>query len=204
MRHLPDRWNAIAVVLALATMLGCQGLSTAKPVSQGQGTQNPLPGALSAAPANISFENVQAGTSQTQSGTLSNTGGTSLTITQAVATGTGFSTSGLTLPLTLASGQSTAFSVTFAPQFSGSFDGGIAIASNASNPSLSVTLSGSAFTQSQGTQGQVEPRLGRSLPLGRACRYPQSTWAVPTLPSFRSAASRFLSWLPPHNLLRLP
>ena len=94
--HLPTRWNALAVVLALASMLGCQGLSTSKPASQG--SQNPLPGGLNAAPASISFGNVQIGTSQSQSDTVINTGGTSLTITQATVTGSGFSTTGLNLP----------------------------------------------------------------------------------------------------------
>src|SRR5271170_3252816 len=102
MGHFSTRWNSLAVVLALATMLGCQGLSTSKPSSQGP--QNPVAGALSASPASITFGNVQIGTSQTQSGTLSNAGGTSITITQATVTGTGFSATGLNLPLTLATG----------------------------------------------------------------------------------------------------
>jgi Abnormal spindle-like microcephaly-assoc'd, ASPM-SPD-2-Hydin len=149
MGHLPIRWNALAVVLALAAMLGCQGLSTSK--SSSQGTQNPLPGDLSAGPTSIGFGNVQVGTTQTESDTLSNTGGTTLTITQGTVTGTGFSLSGLVTPVTLTPGQSAPFSVTFAPQSSGNFSGSVVITSNASNPTLSVTLSGSAGAPSQGT-----------------------------------------------------
>jgi len=149
MRPLATRWNALAVALALATMLGCQGVSTSKPNSLT--TQNPLPGALSAAPASISFGGVTSATSQTQSDTLSNTGGTSLTIAQVTVTGEGFSISGLTTPLTLAPGQSTSFKVIFEPQSSGNSSGNVAIASDASNTSLSVALSGSEATQSQGT-----------------------------------------------------
>jgi hypothetical protein len=148
MRNLPPHWNALALMVALAMMLGCQGLSTSK--SNSQNTQSPSPAVLSATPASVSFGNLQIGTNQTLSDTLTNTGGTSLTITQGNVTGTGFSISGLDFPVTLAPNQSTTFSVIFAPQSSGNFSGSIAIASNASDPSLSVTLGGSATAQSQG------------------------------------------------------
>jgi Abnormal spindle-like microcephaly-assoc'd, ASPM-SPD-2-Hydin len=141
MSHLPTRWNALAVVLALATMLGCQGLSTSKPASQGQ---NPLPGALSAAPTSVNFGNVPIGTSQALSGTLSNTGGTGLTITQSTVTGTGFSLTGITLPVTLTPGQSTAFSVVFNPQSGGSASGNLALTNNGASSPVNVALSGTA------------------------------------------------------------
>jgi hypothetical protein len=142
MGHFSTRWNSLAVVLALATMLGCQGLSTSKPSSQGP--QNPVAGALSASPASITFGNVQIGTSQTQSGTLSNTGGTSITITQATVTGTGFSATGLNLPLTLATGQSTTFSIVFSPQSSGSATGNLALTNDGPSSPLNIALSGTA------------------------------------------------------------
>jgi hypothetical protein len=72
-------------------------------------------GQLSANPANLSFGSVQVGASQTLSETLSNSGGSSLTISAAQITGSGFSMSGLSLPVSLASGQSVSFSVTFSP-----------------------------------------------------------------------------------------
>jgi hypothetical protein len=141
MGRLPTRWNAIIALLALTTMVGCQGFSSAKPNSQGA-PQNPLPGALSAAPASLSFGNVQISTSQTESNTLTNTGGTTTTLTQAVVTGAGFSTTGLNLPLTLAAGQSTTFSVVFAPQATGSVSGNLALTNDGSNTPLNIALSG--------------------------------------------------------------
>jgi hypothetical protein len=142
MSHLPTRWNALAVVLALAvTMVGCQGVSTSK--SNTQTTQNPLPGTLSAAPGSVTFGNVQVGTSQSQSNTLSNTGGTSLTVTKADVTGTGFSITGLTLPLTLSPTVGKAFSVVFAPQTAGSASGTLVL-TNSDASTLSVPLSGTA------------------------------------------------------------
>ncbi|MGA7512838.1 MAG: choice-of-anchor D domain-containing protein [Candidatus Sulfotelmatobacter sp.] len=138
----PSRWIAIPALLALATMLGCQGLSTSK--SSVQSTQNPLLGTLTAGPASVSFGNVQEGTSQTQSDTLSNTGASNLTISQAAITGPGFSTIGLSLPLTLIPGQSTSFSVVFAPQSAGTASGTLALTNNGSSSTVSVALSGTA------------------------------------------------------------
>ena len=145
MGRLPTRWNTIVAVLALATMVGCQGLSTGKPGSGSQGTpQNPLPGALSAAPASVSFGNVQSGTSQTQSSTLSNTGGTSLTVTQADVSGAGFSTTGLNLPLTLAPGQSATFGIIFSPQSVGGVSGNLALTYSGASTPLNIALSATA------------------------------------------------------------
>ena len=103
-------------------------------------------GALAANPLSLTFGSVQLGSNQTQSETLTNSGGSSLTITQAAATGSGFSVSGLSLPLTLAAGQSATFSATFAPQSSGNANGSVSITSNASNPNLSISLSGAGAT----------------------------------------------------------
>src|SRR5205085_780582 len=58
-------------------------------------------GTLSANPASVAFGNVQVGSSSSKSETLTNTGGATLTISQASVTGTDFSISGLTLPATL-------------------------------------------------------------------------------------------------------
>lgn len=141
MSHFPTRWNALAAVMALATMVGCQGVSTSK--SNVQTTQSPLPGTLSATPGSVSFGNVQVGTSQSQSNTLSNTGGTSLTVTQADVTGTGFSIAGLTLPLTLSPTVGKTFSVVFAPQAGGSVSGTL-VFTNSDSSTLSIPLSGTA------------------------------------------------------------
>ena len=110
-----------------------------------------MPATLGATPTSITFTNVQVGQNQTQTETVENTGGSNAQISQASVAGTGFSISGLSTPVTLTPGQSTSFSVTFAPQSAGSFSGSVSITSNASNPILSETLSGSAISQSQGT-----------------------------------------------------
>jgi hypothetical protein len=116
------------------------------------------PGSLTPAPSSIGFGNVAIGSSQTTSETLTNSGGSSVSISQATATGSGFSLSGLTLPVTLSPGQSKSFTVAFAPQSSGLASGSITIASNGSNPSLSVSLSGSGV--SAGTMAASPASLG--------------------------------------------
>jgi len=103
-------------------------------------------GALAANPTSLAFGSVQVGNSTSLSQTLTNSGGTSLTISAATASGTGFSLSGLALPLTLSAGQSTSFTVVFSPTTSGAATGSISITSNGSNPNLSIPLSGNGVT----------------------------------------------------------
>lgn len=107
------------------------------------------PGTLSANPASLAFGNVAVGSSTNLSETLTNTGGSSVTISQANVTGTGFSITGLTLPTTLTSNQSVTFTATFAPTASGSSSGTLSVVSNASNSPLSIPLSGTATAQGQ-------------------------------------------------------
>jgi hypothetical protein len=134
MGHLPARWNALAVMLALAAMLGCQGVST------GKSSPSSSPGQLTPAPTSITFGNVQVGTRQTQTDTLTNTGGSNITVTQASVSGSGYSITGLTLPLTLAAGQSATVSVIFAPATSGSATGNLSVVSDSGT--AVITLSG--------------------------------------------------------------
>ncbi|HEX9111249.1 MAG TPA: choice-of-anchor D domain-containing protein [Terriglobales bacterium] len=103
-------------------------------------------GQLSPNPSSFSFGNVQVGSSKSLSETLTNSGGTTLTISAATAGSSGFSLSGLTVPVTLNAGQSTSFTVLFAPTASGAASGNISIASNGANPNLSIPLSGTGVT----------------------------------------------------------
>ncbi len=159
MGHFPTRWNALAVVLALGFMLGCQGVSTGK--SSSQGTQTLLTGSLSATPASVSFGNVQIGTSQTISVTLTNTGGSSITVTQATVTGTGYSTTGLTLPLTLGVGQSAAVNIVLAPTTAGSASGNLSVTTN--NGSVIIPISGMGVAAGALTTSPTSFSFGNAL-----------------------------------------
>ncbi|HEX4487698.1 MAG TPA: choice-of-anchor D domain-containing protein, partial [Terriglobales bacterium] len=112
-----------------------------------------LTGAATAAPSlavlaqslsTLAFGNVQVGTTKTEPETLTNTGASPLTITQANISGSGFSIAGLSLPLSLGSGQSANFNVTYAPSSAGVSSGSLVISSDASNPVLAASLSATA------------------------------------------------------------
>jgi hypothetical protein len=98
---------------------------------------------LMASPASLSFGSVTTGASGTQSVTLTNTGNSSVSVSQISVSGAGFSATGFALPVTLAAGQSTSFSVTFAPTTTGNLSGSVTVTSNATNSPSAISLSGS-------------------------------------------------------------
>lgn len=110
------------------------------------------PGLLTSNPASLSFGAVTIGNNASLSETVTNTGGTSVNISQVAISGTGFTLSGVTTPIALGAGQSTSFHVVFSPTSASSATGSVTVTSNASNPSLSIPLSGSG-TASAGQLG---------------------------------------------------
>jgi hypothetical protein len=117
-------------------------------------------GQLTANPSNQAFGNVTAGTQQTGSETVTNTGGTSITISKAAITGTGFSLSGINTPVTLDAGESTPFTITFAPQSAGAASGKVTLTSDAPNPTLSISLSGTGVAAGQLTANPSSKAFG--------------------------------------------
>jgi len=107
------------------------------------------PGALTANPTTLAFGSVQAGNSTNLSETLTNTGGSTITISQANLTGAAFAISGLILPLNLTANQSVTFTATFKPTSAGAASGSLSVVSNASNSQLNIALSGSGATAGQ-------------------------------------------------------
>ena len=103
-------------------------------------------GGLGANPSSMSFGAVTVGNTKSVSETVTNTGGTTVTISQVAISGSGFSFTGITTPVTLTAGQSATFSVSFAPSSAGSASGNLTITSNASNPTLTIPLSGNGVT----------------------------------------------------------
>ena len=108
------------------------------------GTAEGAPAVLTASPTSLTYTNITTGQTSSQTETIENTGATSATISAVAVSGTGFSISGITPPVTLTAGQSTTFKVTFAPTSVGTFPGTATVTSNASNPSLSIALSGTS------------------------------------------------------------
>jgi hypothetical protein len=97
---------------------------------------------LNANPTSVAFGNVNVGSSSSQNISLSNTGTANITISQIGTTGTGFSSSGITVPITLTPGQSATLAAKYSPASAGNGSGTITVTSNASNPSLTIALTG--------------------------------------------------------------
>ena len=104
------------------------------------------PGALAANPTSLRFGNVNVGGNGSLSETITNTGSTSISVSQVAITGSGFGVSGITTPLTLAAGKGATFTVSFAPTASGAVTGNLTITSTATNPTLTIPLSGTGAT----------------------------------------------------------
>jgi hypothetical protein len=109
---------------------------------------------------------VQIGNTQNLPATLTNSGAAPVTITQATASGAGFSVSGLPVPMTLTPGESATFSATFIPQSAGSAKGNISVLSNASNSTLNLALSGSSNAPGQLTLSPAALNFG-TVPVGK-------------------------------------
>jgi hypothetical protein len=97
---------------------------------------------LSVAPASFAYGSVTDGQTKSQTFTLTNTGSTSLTISQLAISGAGYSLSGLTTPSTIAAGGSATFNAVFAPTTAGSLPGTVTISSNAPASPSTVALTG--------------------------------------------------------------
>jgi hypothetical protein len=118
------------------------------------------PGPLGANPTTLSFGNVNVGAKGSLSETITNTGGSSISVTQVGITGTGFSVSGITTPLTLNGGQSATFTVSFAPASAGSVSGNLTVTSSTTNPTLTVPVSGSGVATTVGQLTVTPATLG--------------------------------------------
>jgi hypothetical protein len=104
---------------------------------------------LTANPGSVNFGNVVVGSTGTQTITLTNSGTATVTINQVTTTGAGFSASGISGGQTIAAGAARSFTAAFAPTTAGAASGNITLTTNASNPTVSIALSGT------GTQGSL-------------------------------------------------
>ena len=112
-----------------------------------QGT--PGTGILSPNTNSLNFGNVAVGNNVAQSVNVTNTGTAAVDISQATASGSGFSIMSGSSPSTVAVGQTVTVQVQFAPQAAGAATGSLSVMSNAPNAPLTVALAGT------GTQGSL-------------------------------------------------
>jgi hypothetical protein len=151
--------------------VGCGGATgNASSSTSGGGSGQPQ---LSSSVSSISFGNVVIGNTHSQPITLSNTGNSGLTISQATISGSGFSMTSIPTPLTLAAGQSSMATVNFTPQGTGNVTGSISFVSNVSTSPYTISLSGTGLA----TNAQLSANP-TSLSLGNVALKSTSTQTV--------------------------
>ncbi len=133
------------------------------------------------------FGGVPLGQTETEIVVLTNGGQTSVTVSAANVSGSGFSLSNLKLPLVLAAGQSVALNITFSPTATGWAGGKTTITSNASNTQLALELGGS------GTTSDSLVASPASISFGQVAVGSSSTVAV-VLSNTRTWGVKITSW----------
>ena len=101
-------------------------------------------GQLTASTASLNYGNITLGSSSALPVTLTNTGGTNVSISNVTLSGAGLTIGGVSSGLILAAGNSVVLSVMFAPPSAGTLNGSVTIASDASDPTVKISLSGVA------------------------------------------------------------
>jgi len=139
------------IFLAIAPLWGCGSvIGVASASSPNNSTKS---GQLVVTPSQISFGMVNIGNNKNQLATMTNSGGSALQVTQASATGTGFSVIGLNFPIILVPGQSQNLTILFTAKSAGPVTGTLAIANNGSTPKVNVALS--AFSNTGPSTGTI-------------------------------------------------
>jgi Abnormal spindle-like microcephaly-assoc'd, ASPM-SPD-2-Hydin len=133
--------TSLLIVSGVALLTGCQGVAP----SGSQGVSSALVGSPSA----LAFGDVQTGKTSSLSETLTNTGGSSVTISSTSISSAAFSVSGINLPVTLSPNQRVTFTATFAPASDGSTNATLAVTSTADSSPLNIALSGTGTSAGQ-------------------------------------------------------
>jgi hypothetical protein len=148
-----------ALLTTLVQFVGCGGVSSAGNNSN----QTPPAGQLSSTSTSLGFGGVTLGSNKSLSETVTNSGTSSITISQVAISGSGFSVSGINAPMTVAPGQGATFSVQFSPSATGSASGSLTITSTASDSNLTIPLTGSGNATAA---GQLTVTPNGTLPIG--------------------------------------
>jgi len=145
-------------------------------------------------PSNLRFGSVILGQTETLLVTLTNTGQTSVTISGTTVSSNEFTTSQLSVPLLLLAGQSIDVSVSFTPTAHLWAGGSIKFSSNASNPTLTVEVSGAGASSEAVTASRSSVSFG-PVAMGTTVTVPvvlknDRSWRV-ALSAVQTAGSEF-------------
>ncbi|GIF96399.1 ThuA domain-containing protein [Catellatospora citrea] len=132
----------------------------------GTGTTVQTPATLAANPTSIAFPNTNVGSTVTRTTQISNTGGTTASISSVTVSGSGFSLSANGCGSALAPGANCTVTVAFAPTSAGAKTGTLTVASSAANPTLSVGLTGTGTTATSSNLA-----LGKPVTAGHVQNY---------------------------------
>lgn len=111
---------------------------------------NPIPttGILMVNPASVAFGNVGLGASSSMTVTLTNSGSAGVTVSNLSISAPGVSASGVSTGMVLTGGQTASLDLTFVASSTGNVTGGVTIASNASDSSLTIPVSATGVSYS--------------------------------------------------------
>jgi hypothetical protein len=185
MRACCDGALFILAMLLGSLLIGCVGA-----VGSSDTTSSSIPG-LSLTPATLSFGNVNTGSNNALTATVTNTGTSSLSISKVSIAGAGFTVSGLPSGLTLSPGQTATLTVTFAPSSAGAVTGSVTITSSASSNTMVVSLSGTGVT---GTSHSVTLNWNASTSTVAGYRTYRSTVSGGPYTALNSAANPLLKY----------
>ena len=101
-------------------------------------------GQITASATNLNYGNITVGSSRLLSVTLTNKGASGVSISNVTLSGAGLSLGGVSSGLILSAGSTATLNVTFAPSAAGTLNGSVTVASNATNPTVTISLTGTA------------------------------------------------------------
>jgi hypothetical protein len=130
----------LILISAIVSISGCTGAASS-PKAATQPT-SPSPATITVAPLSISFNSVAVGSTASQSVTISNGGGSSLSVTSVSTTAAGVTITGITLPLSIAAGGQSSFNVVYSPKAAGALSGTVSVVSDLSTTAIPVSLTG--------------------------------------------------------------
>ncbi len=143
---------ALLGIVLLAGCGGGTGIASGSP-NNGNGTNGVSSSSLASSQTSVNFGSTALSGSQSASVILTNSaaaGGSSISITQLSISGSAFAVApAITLPQSLAAGQSLTVGLEFAPTVAGAATGSLAVASNAANGNITVSLAGIGLAPGQ-------------------------------------------------------
>lgn len=129
----------VALTAAVPVLIGCVATPNGNTAAI-----TPTGPQLQVTPSNINFTSAVVGVQTSQTLKLTNDGGSALTVTGVVASGTGLSISGFSGSTLLSPGTSSNLTVLLTPKAAGAFTGSVAIMTNTASVGMSLPVTAQA------------------------------------------------------------